>query len=217
MVDFVLDFDACKSVVKRGNSGKYNLKPVVAVIPLLSDAGLRVIGYVAPSIASGATSVSVQTDGVPVKATAPDANGLFVLYPVPVGSYTLVVSAPGRVTAVITGVPVVDTAQTVVNSSALPHRSAAGHATAGDGRCHTLRRQRACAADAQRRARRRGGLGIGRCADRRFRLRVAHRSASAHQLCRDWPVLAGLFQRCGCRRPLHHRSRGRGRGEDSNH
>ena len=119
VVDFVLDFDACKSVVKRGNSGKYNLKPVVTVVPLLSDAGLRVVGYVAPSIASGATSVSVQTNGVPVKATAPDANGLFVLYPVPVGSYTLVVSAPGRVTAVITGVPVVDTAQTIVNSSAL--------------------------------------------------------------------------------------------------
>jgi len=120
VVDFVLDFDACKSVVKRGNSGKYNLKPVVAVIPLLSDAGLRVTGYVAPSIATGATSVSVQTDGAPVKATAPDSNGLFVLYPVPVGSYMLVVSAPGRVTAVITGVPVVDTAPTVVNGPTLP-------------------------------------------------------------------------------------------------
>ena len=119
VVDFVLDFDACKSVVKRGNSGKYNLKPVVTVMPLLSDAGLRLIGYVAPSIASGATSVSVQANGIPVKATAPDANGLFVLYPVPVGSYALVVSAPGRVAAVITGVPVVDTTQTIVNSSAL--------------------------------------------------------------------------------------------------
>lgn len=120
VVDFVLDFDACKSVVKRGNSGKYNLKPVVAVIPLLSDAGLRVTGYVAPSIAYGATSVSVQVGGVPVKATAPDANGLFVLHPVPVGSYTLVVSAPGRVTAAITGVPVVDTAHTVVNGATQP-------------------------------------------------------------------------------------------------
>ena len=40
-----------------------------------------VIGYVAPSIASGATSVSVQANSMPVKATAPDANGLFVLYP----------------------------------------------------------------------------------------------------------------------------------------
>jgi hypothetical protein len=120
VVDFVLDFDACKSVVKRGNSGKYNLKPVVTVIPLLSDAGLRVAGYVDLSIASGATSVSVQAGGMPVKATTPDAKGLFVLYPVPIGNYTLVVSAPGRVTAVITGVPVVDTVHTMVNNSALP-------------------------------------------------------------------------------------------------
>ncbi len=120
VADFVLDFDACKSVVKRGNSGSYNLKPVVTVMPLLSDAGLRVSGYVAPSIASGATKVSVQANGVPVKATVPDANGLFVLYPVPVGSYALVVSTPGRATAVITGVPVVDTAYTVINSAAVP-------------------------------------------------------------------------------------------------
>lgn len=119
VVDFVLDFDACKSVVKRGNSGKYNLKPVVTVIPRLSDAGQRVVGYVGWSIASTATSVSVQANGMPVKATTPDANGMFVLSPVPVGSYTLVVSAPGRVTAVVTGVPVFETSQTVVNSSTL--------------------------------------------------------------------------------------------------
>ena len=35
MADFVLDFDACKSVVTAGNSGRYNLKPVVSVIPRL--------------------------------------------------------------------------------------------------------------------------------------------------------------------------------------
>ena len=33
MADFVLDFDACKSVVVAGNSGQYLLKPVVIVIP----------------------------------------------------------------------------------------------------------------------------------------------------------------------------------------
>ncbi|HOM11910.1 MAG TPA: DUF4382 domain-containing protein [Rubrivivax sp.] len=119
VADFVLDFDACKSVVKRGNSGKYNLKPVVTVIPWLSDAGQRVVGYVGWSIASTATRVSVQDSGMPVKATMPDANGMFVLHPIPVGSYTLVISAPGRVTAVVTGVPVVDTGDTVVNSAAL--------------------------------------------------------------------------------------------------
>ncbi|HJV59938.1 MAG TPA: DUF4382 domain-containing protein [Albitalea sp.] len=117
VADFVLDFDACKSVVKRGSSGMYNLKPVVKVIPRLSDAGLRVVGYVAPALAVPTTSVSVQLNGVPVKATPPDSTGKFVLYPVPVGTYDLVVSAAGRATATITGVPVVDTGYTYVNTT----------------------------------------------------------------------------------------------------
>jgi hypothetical protein len=125
VADFVLDFDACKSVVKRGNSGQYNLKPVIAVTPLLSDAGMRVIGFVDPAIAVGSTLVSVQQNGVPVKATVPDATGQFVLYPVPAGTYDLVVAASGHVTAVMTGVPVVTTAYTHVNSSTTPIAPAA--------------------------------------------------------------------------------------------
>jgi hypothetical protein len=120
IADFVLDFDACKSVVKRGASGQYNLKPVIAVIPRLGDAGLRVIGHVDPSIAGPGTAVSLQLGGVPVKATVPASDGQFVLYPVPTGQYDLVVSAAGRVTAVMTGVPVVSTAFTTVNPPALP-------------------------------------------------------------------------------------------------
>lgn len=119
VADVVLDFDACKSVVKRGNSGQYNLKPVIAVIPVASGVGLRVVGYVDPSIALGSTLVSLQSGGGPVKATTPDVDGKFVLYPVPAGSYALVVSAAGHVTAVMTGVPVVDTAYTQVNDPAL--------------------------------------------------------------------------------------------------
>ena len=79
--DVVLDFDECKSVVKRGTPGKYNLKPVIAVIPLLSTAGMRVEGWVDPAIATSATSVSAQSQGTPVKATFPDATGRFVVYP----------------------------------------------------------------------------------------------------------------------------------------
>ena len=120
IADVVIDFDACKSVVKRGNSGQYNLKPVISVTPVLSDAGLRVIGYVDPSIALTSTKVSVQSAGVPVKSTVPDAAGKFVLYPVPVGSYDLVVAASGHVTAVMTGVPVTTTSFTNVNSAAVP-------------------------------------------------------------------------------------------------
>ncbi len=43
LVDLVLDFDACKSIVKRGNSGRYNLKPVISVIPRTLTA---IAGYV---------------------------------------------------------------------------------------------------------------------------------------------------------------------------
>lgn len=119
VVDFVLDFDACKSVVRRGNSGKYKLKPVVTMIALRSDAELRVLGNVGRSITCAAASASTQANGTPVQATTPDASGLFVRWPVPAGNCTRVVSAPGRVTAVVTGVPVGDTGDTVVNHSAL--------------------------------------------------------------------------------------------------
>jgi hypothetical protein len=126
ILDAVIDFDACKSIVKRGNSGKYNLKPVISVTPVLSDAGLRVVGYVDPAIALATTSVSVQTAGVPVKATTPDKDtGQFVLYPVPAGTYDLVVTASGRTTAVMTGVPVTTTAFTHVSTQTVPIAPAA--------------------------------------------------------------------------------------------
>ena len=89
------------------------------MIPRLSDAGIRVIGYVDASIAGSAANVSLQSNGVPVKATLPDASGQFVLYPVPLGTYDLVVTSAGHVTAVMTGVPVISTGYTYVNSSAL--------------------------------------------------------------------------------------------------
>ena len=79
--DFVIDFDVCKSVVKRGDSGQYNLKPVLTVIARLSDAGGRVVGWVAPALAGGDTGVSQQAGDNIVKATPPDASGRFVLYP----------------------------------------------------------------------------------------------------------------------------------------
>jgi hypothetical protein len=109
IADLVLDFDACKSVVRRGNSGQYNLKPVIAVIPRIIDVG-TIEGFVDLSIASG-TTVSAQTGGAPVKATPPDpTTGKFVLYPVPVGSYSVVLVNPARATAIVTGVPVAATA-----------------------------------------------------------------------------------------------------------
>ena len=131
VADAVLDFDACKSVVRRGNSGQFNLKPVITAIPIHSNAGMRVSGHV-DAIVAGSTTVSVQFNGKPVKATVPDPTGRFVLYPVPAGTYDLVVSAAGRVTAVVKGVPVTTEAETVINGPSarlLPPVSTAGAVT----------------------------------------------------------------------------------------
>ena len=116
VADFAIDFDACKSFVKAGNSGKYLLKPVLSVLPILSDAGQRIVGYVDPSLVVAGTAVSAQVNGLPVRSTPPDASGKFVLYPVPAGTYDLVFTAAGRVNAVMTGVPVVTTAFTNIGS-----------------------------------------------------------------------------------------------------
>ncbi len=118
VVDFAIDFDACKSFVKAGNSGKYLLKPVLSVIPIVSTAGQRIVGFVDPSLVAAGASVSAQIAGAPVRATPPDATGRFTLYPVPAGSYDLVITASGRVNAVMTGVPVGDATTTVIGSDA---------------------------------------------------------------------------------------------------
>jgi len=103
LADFVIDFDACKSVVSAGSSGKYLLKPVLAVIPRLVSG---VSGFVDSSMANGSTTLSLQQGGVAVRATMPDGAGRFLLQPVEPGSYTLVVTAPGRTTLVVNGVTV---------------------------------------------------------------------------------------------------------------
>jgi hypothetical protein len=119
VADFALDFDTCRSFVRLGNGG-YLLKPVIAVIPRISDAGTRVTGQVALPLATTATNVSLQLNGEPVRSTPPDSTGKFVLYPVPAGVYDLVVTAPGRAIATITGVPVTTASPTTVNLASAP-------------------------------------------------------------------------------------------------
>ncbi|HEX5683459.1 MAG TPA: DUF4382 domain-containing protein [Ideonella sp.] len=120
VVDVVLDFDACRSIVRAGDSGRFKLKPVVTAMELLAPGAQGVVGYVDPSLPMADTRVSVQAGGVQVKATTPDSAGKFFLYPVPIGKYDLVVSAAGRVTAVVTGVPVDQIAFTYLNSALAP-------------------------------------------------------------------------------------------------
>ncbi len=117
IVDLVIDFDACKSIVSAGNSGQYLLKPVINVIPRFLSG---VSGSVDTSLVNANTNVSVQQAGVVVRSTTPDSTGKFLLQPVPPGNYTLVLTAAGRNTMVITGVPVATELVTAVNAPAVP-------------------------------------------------------------------------------------------------
>lgn len=114
-VDLVLDFDACKSIVTKGN-GKYALKPVINVIP-------TVLNGISGFVSGGANViVSAQQNGVIMRATAPNATtGEFYLARVVPGNYDVVITADARSTAVIAAVPVATTTTTtVVSTAAVP-------------------------------------------------------------------------------------------------
>lgn len=129
MADFVIDFDACKSVVKAGNSGQYLLKPVVSVIPRLISG---VSGHVDAALFNAGALVTLQQNGVVVRATAPDATGRFVLQPAPAGTYSVVFTAPNRTTMVVNGVPVTRDTVTALNTKVSLPESPVGtvHGTA---------------------------------------------------------------------------------------
>jgi hypothetical protein len=132
VADMVLDFDACRSIVKAGASGRYNLKPVVAVIPRLTTA---IEGYIDPALASGVV-VSTRDQDNNVRATVPNfTTGKFTLAYLPENTnYTVVVAGQNLTTAAITNVPVslsmgvttLNTAQTPIVPSASAMASVAG-------------------------------------------------------------------------------------------
>lgn len=112
-VDLLLDFNACKSIVTRGN-GTYALKPVVKVIPFVLNG---IDGFVDTALLGSSVMVTAQQNGAIVQSTAPNAQGEFFLGRLPPGNYDVVITANGRATAVIAAVPVATTTS-VVNVSA---------------------------------------------------------------------------------------------------
>lgn len=129
VADLVLDFDACRSLVAAGNSGQILLKPVISATPVFAAAGNAIQGHVDASLVG--VTVSAQQGGAVRRSTVPDATGRFVLSPLAVGSYEVVLGAQGRATAVLTGVPVTETARTTLGSTgaALPLAAASAPAT----------------------------------------------------------------------------------------
>jgi hypothetical protein len=116
--DIALDFDACKSIVKRGN-GAYNLKPVIRIIPM-ATAG-TISGYVDPAVAvANKPVVSAQLNGEIIRSTVPNADGSFSLYPIAAGNYDVVVTADAHASDVITTVPVTASTTTELGTQTSP-------------------------------------------------------------------------------------------------
>ena len=103
--DLVLDFDACKSIVTKGN-GKYALKPVVKVVPTALNG---ISGFVSVPLLSDGITVTAQQNGAVVAATVPSSTGEFTLSRLPVGNYDVVITSNTRAAYVVGGVPVTST------------------------------------------------------------------------------------------------------------
>jgi hypothetical protein len=83
----ILDFDAAKSIVKAGNSGKYLLKPVLRVLSFLPSGGI-IKGIVVPD--SVRTTVYAITGSDTVASTFTDtANSQFRIRDIATGNYNL--------------------------------------------------------------------------------------------------------------------------------
>lgn len=117
-VDLLLDFNACKSIVKRGN-GAYALKPVVKVIPYVLNG---IEGFVDPTLLGSNVIVTAQQNGTIVQTTAPStATGKFFLARVATGNYDVAITADNHAAAVITSVPVVSTTSvTTISTNTSP-------------------------------------------------------------------------------------------------
>jgi Domain of unknown function (DUF4382) len=102
LVDVVIDFDACRSIVARGN-GSFGLKPVLTA-DLRTAAGI--VGFVESGVAD--VTVSVQKGGKVFRSTTPSATGEFTLAYLDENQspYDVVVTAPTRGTSVVPSVPV---------------------------------------------------------------------------------------------------------------
>ena len=82
----VLDFDAGRSVVKSGNSGNYNLKPVIRA-NLNPETG-AISGEISPTDLNAA--IFAIQNGDTITSTYPDETGGFLLQALPEGIYSVV-------------------------------------------------------------------------------------------------------------------------------
>lgn len=109
--EFLLDFDVEHSVVKAGNSGIYNLHPVIRVSTKENTGSI--IGKIAtgtpPSTPEFAVAVSIPVEGGTIETVMNALTGEFELNGVPAGTYTVTLTpatASGKSPIIINGVMV---------------------------------------------------------------------------------------------------------------
>ncbi len=99
---FILDWDVNKSIVDTGNSGKYNLKPVIRVNTEVNSGSISgtVTGEVENDDIEEAVpltnvSVSVYQDDVYVAESLTDENGVFLIQGLDAGDYLIKIEQEG--------------------------------------------------------------------------------------------------------------------------
>lgn len=117
--DFLLDFDADQSVVKAGNSGKYNLHPVVRVTTIANSGAVK--GTISNILAAKKVLASIQVEGETISAYA-NVQGVFQINGVPPGIYVVILTpdiTSGLFETIISNVIVVNGEITNMGSIAL--------------------------------------------------------------------------------------------------
>jgi len=85
----LLDFDASKSVVKAGASGKYILKPVIRLIFSANTGSIK--GTIEPDSVKCLVEVKLNDT---VSLSSYSDKGLYLIPGVPAGTYALIISTP---------------------------------------------------------------------------------------------------------------------------
>ena len=118
MYEFLLDFDVNHSVVvQAGQSGNYNLHPVIRVTA--EEASGSITGTIAPLDVP--VMASIMVNGTEVSANTND-QGVFVIHGIPSGTYTLTLTpevASGLVALTVENVTVVNGEETSVGNISL--------------------------------------------------------------------------------------------------
>ncbi|HEX8562345.1 MAG TPA: DUF4382 domain-containing protein [Flavobacterium sp.] len=92
--NFLIDFDVAQSVVSAGNSGNYNLHPVLRIVSEANGGSIR--GHVIPGPYQILASVSAGSQTI---SSFADQTGNFVLQGVPEGTYTVTITSSSSLSA----------------------------------------------------------------------------------------------------------------------